>query len=432
MSSSAAVDVSHDAVSKEDRVFRKVAFRIMPLMIVAYVISYIDRTNVGFAALTMNRDLGLTELTFGWGAGILFFSYCAFEVPSNIALHRFGARRWIARIMITWGLIAAATAFVTGPYGFYALRFLLGLAEAGFTPGVMYFFVAWFPARYRTRALSVFQMSVPLASLISGPLSSAILQMDGIWQLAGWQWLFIIEGLPAVVLGFVVLRYVTDKPHEATWLSAEEREIVVKAVQAEQRERPVHHLWSALADPRVLILAGIQFGFTIGSYAVGIWLPLILKSHGLSIGAIGLVAAITYLFGCIATLLWSWMVDRSGRRTSNLTIACMVGALGLIISVIFQSLELGLVGLSVALVGITSARGIFWSIPPRFLTGLGAAGGLAFINSIGTLGGFFGPITMGWLKETTGSFQAGLGAMAGFLILSAVLTQVLRMSMRQE
>ncbi|OAE98956.1 hypothetical protein AYJ54_33430 [Bradyrhizobium centrolobii] len=429
---SSAVDVSLQAADREAEVFRKVAFRVLPLMVAAFVISYIDRTNVGFAALNMNRDIGLTELTFGWGAGILFFSYCAFEVPSNIALYRFGARRWIARIMITWGLVAAATAFVVGPYSFYALRFLLGVAEAGFTPGVMYFFVAWFPARYRTRALSVFQMSVPLASLVSGPLSSAILQIEGVWGLAGWQWLFIIEGLPAVVIGLLVLRYLSDTPQQATWLSEEEREIVVKAIEAEKRERPVHRLWSALADRRVLILAGIQFGFTIGSYAVGIWLPLILKSHGLSNTAIGLVAALPYLFGCIATMLWSWLVDKTGRRILNLALACTVGAIGLCISVVFQSLELGLVGLSIALVGITSARGIFWSIPPRFLTGLGAAGGLAFINSIGTLGGFFGPVTMGWLKQATGSFQAGLGAMAGFLLLSALLTQLLQMSMRQE
>jgi MFS family permease len=423
---------SAGSAAAKDQVFRKISIRLLPLLVLSFVISYVDRTNVGFAALTMNRDLGLSATAFGWGAGVLFFGYCFFEVPSNLALYHYGARRWIARIMITWGLIAAATAWVNGPWSFYLMRFLLGLAEAGFTPGVMYFFFAWYPVEYRSRVLSVFQMSVPLASLISGPLSSAILPLDGVGGFAGWQWIFLIEGLPAIVLGFVVLFCLADTPQEATWLAADEKQLVVAILAAEKRDRPVRHFWAALSDSRVLILAGIQFGFTIGSYAVGIWLPLILKQHQLSNIAIGYVAAIPYLFGCLATLIWSWQVDKSGRRTGNLAIACLIGAAGLVFSIVFDSLVLGLVGLSIALVGITSARGIFWSIPPRFLTGIGAAAGLALINSVGTFGGFVGPVTMGWLKDLTGSFNSGLAAMAGLIAASAVLTWVLRLTMRHE
>jgi MFS family permease len=421
-----------DEEKTKELVFRKVSLRLLPLLVLSFVVSYIDRTNVGFAALTMNRDLGLTATEFGWGAGILFFGYCFFEVPSNMALVHFGARRWIARIMVTWGVIAIATAWVTGPWSFYVMRFLLGVAEAGFTPGVMYFFVAWYPVQYRSRVLSVFQMSVPLASLISGPLSSAVLLLDGVGGFAGWQWIFVIQAVPAVILGIIIFFYLADSPQEATWLTVEEKKLVASILESEKRDRPVRHFWAAMSDVRVLILAGIQFGFTIGSYAVGIWLPLILKQHQLSNITIGLVAAIPYVFGCIATLIWSWQVDKSGKRTGNLVIACLIGAAGLIFSIVFDSLVLGLVGLSIALVGITSARGIFWSIPPRFLTGVGAAAGLALINSVGTFGGFVGPVTMGWLKDLTGSFNSGLAAMACLLVLSAILTWVLRLTMRHE
>jgi len=434
MSANAGADALPGAEADKARelVFRKISLRLLPLLILSFVISYIDRTNVGFAALTMNRDLGLTATEFGWGAGILFFGYCFFEVPSNMALVHYGARRWIARIMVSWGVIAIATAWVNGPWSFYVMRFLLGVAEAGFTPGVMYFFVAWYPVQYRSRVLSVFQMSVPLASLISGPLSSVILLLDGLGGFAGWQWIFVVEAVPAVILGIVIFFYLADSPQEAAWLTADEKKLVTSILEAERRDRPVRHFWAAMADARVLILAGIQFGFTIGSYAVGIWLPLILKQYQLSNITIGLLAAIPYLFGCIATLIWSWQVDRSGKRTGNLIVACLVGAIGLVFSILFNSLVLGLVGLSIALVGITSARGIFWSIPPRFLTGVGAAAGLALINSVGTFGGFVGPVTMGWLKDLTGSFNSGLAAMAGLIALSAVLTWVLRLMMRHE
>lgn len=427
---------SHAAIAALDpmtrRAFRKVIVRLVPILMLAFVLAFMDRTNIGFAALSMNKDLGLSNAAFGWGAGILFFSYCGFEVPSNWATYKVGARRWLARIMVTWGIVAAATALVVGPHSFYVMRLLLGLAEAGFTPGAMLLLATWFPHQYRSRILSWFQMSVPLASLISGPLSVTILRMGGIWGLAGWQWLFIVEGLPAAVLGIVLLYMLADRPRDAAWLTNEEKEAIERTVAAEQRTRPVHNFWAALSDKRVLMLAGIQFGFTIGSYGVAIWLPLILRGHAVSMTAIGWLAALPYLCGCIATALWGGHVDRTGKRTANLALACLVGGVGLVTSVLFGSLELSLMGICIALIGITSSRGIFWSIPPRFLTGMGAAGGLALINSIGTLGGFFGPFVMGWLRDATGSFNAGLLILACLMAMSALLTLVLRLMLKQD
>ena len=426
--------ITGDSVTRsvEEAAFSKVMWRLVPLLTVCFLVNYIDRTNVGFAALTMNKDIGLSNTEFGWGAGVLFFGYCFFEVPSNALLYRFGARVWLARIMITWGLLAAATAFVVGPHSFYAVRFLLGVAEAGFNPGVMFFFMAWFPAQYRSRMLAWFQMAIPLSAVISGPLSSAVMQANGLLGLAGWQWMFIVEGLPAAILGIVLLVLLTNRPQEAKWLTAEERLAVANAVSAETRHRTVQNFRSAAKDPRVLLLAAIQFGFTLGSYGIGIWLPLILREQHLSILAIGLISAVPYLCGCVATILWAASVDRSGRRIANLVVTCEVGAVGLLIAIWIPTLGMSLFGLSIAIIGVTSARGIFWSIPPRFLSGKGAAGGLALISSIGTLGGFLGPMSMGWLRETTGSFSLGLAVMAGFIALSGLLALLLPIFMRGD
>lgn len=411
----------------ERRTFKKIFLRFMPLLICAFIVSYIDRTNIGFASLTMNESIGLSEVTFGWGAGVLFFSYCLFELPSNLALYKFGARRWITRIMVTWGIISIATAFVTGPATFIGARFLLGFAEAGFTPGVMFFLSCWFPGRYRSRVLALFQLSVPLASLISGPLASFLLQMDGWYGLQGWQWLFLLEGAPAIVLGFLIYIRLTDYPKDAHWLNDAERQLVINTFEGEQfKKKKVSHLWSALKDPRVLILAGVQFGFTAGSYGLIIWMPRLLKGFDLSIEQIGFLTVIPYFLGCVATVVWSWIVDKRGGAAGNLVIACLLGALGLVISLWFHSLYIAMFGLSISLIGITSARGLFWSIPPAFLSGMGAAGGLAFINSIGTLGGFFAPVIMGYLKQMTGSTNSGLTVMAGLIVISALLALYVR------
>jgi ACS family tartrate transporter-like MFS transporter len=406
---------------------RKAALRFVPLLTIAYLFNYLDRTSLGFAALTMNQQLGLTATQFGLAAGVLFLGYSTFEIPSNLLLYRFGARRWLARIMISWGLVSAATAFVVGPNSFYALRLLLGIAEAGFFPGVTFFLAAWFPTQYRTRILAWFLVGIPASSLIGGPVCGMLLQMDGIWGLAGWQWLFLLVSLPCIPLGLLTLRWLADSPDTATFLTPDERDALNQVLASEVRERSPSSLWNALKDSRVLILAAIQFGFTLGSYGIGIWLPLILKEYHLTTLAIGWMAAIPYLFATIGMLWWAYYVDNKGRRIVNLAIACLVGGAGLVAPVLSGSLVIALIGFSAALIGVTAARAIFWTIPTRFLTGVAAAGGLAFINSIGTVGGFAGPYMMGWLKEFSGSYVFGLTAVA-----SAVASMSLKLVMTRE
>ena len=411
---------------------RKNAWRMMPILTLAFVFNYIDRTSVGFAGLTMNKDLGLTATEFGWAAGVLFIGYCLFEIPSNLALHRFGARRWLARIMITWGLAAAATALVVGPNSFYIARFVLGVAEAGFFPGAAYLLACWFPAQYRTRVLALLSMAVPLSSIIGGPFSVLLLELNGLAGLKGWQWMFVVQGLPACLLGILVLVMIRDTPQEAHWLSPAERDAVKSMLQEERRDRPTASLRAVFTDPRVLMLAAIQFGFVVCSYGVGIWLPMILKGLGLTNLATGFISAIPYICATIAMLIWARHVDHGGSKIGNLAAACFLTGLGLVGSVVTGSLLPSLIGLTLALMGATSARALFWAIPTRFLTGAAAAGGLAFINSIGAVGGFVGPFAMGWLKDATGSFTTGLIGLACLGVLAGLLTLSLRLLVREE
>ncbi|HEY2134096.1 MAG TPA: MFS transporter [Acetobacteraceae bacterium] len=411
---------------------RKTAWRLVPLLTIAYIFNYLDRTCLGFAALTMNKDIGLSASQFGFGAGIFFLGYSFFEIPSNLAMYRFGARRWIARILITWGIASAATALVVGPNSFYLVRFLLGIAEAGFFPGITFFISAWFPTQYRTQMLAWFLLGIPASSLIGGPICGLLLELDGVFGLAGWKWLFLAVSLPCVLLGVLVLCVLADRPQEASWLTQDERNALDEMLAAEVRERPKHSVLSAIADTRVLILAAVQFGFTLGSYGIGIWLPLIVKAHHLTNLTVGFISAVPYLFACLGMLAWAWHVDRTGRKISNLTITCLLSAVGLVISVLTSSLLIGLFGLTVALIGVTAARAVFWTIPTRFLTGIAAAGGLAFINMIGTIGGFAGPAMMGWLRDATGSFTAGLMAMAGIMLAATALAASLRLVVQQE
>ena len=410
----------------DDRVFNKIAWRLMPLLIAAYVLNYLDRNNLGFAALKMNAELGLSATQFGRAAGILFLGYCFFEVPSNIALYRVGPRIWLSRIMITWGLISAATIFVTGPLSLYVLRFLLGVAEAGFFPGVAFYLGTWFPSAYRTRMIAWFMVAVPISSVVAGPVSGELLRMDGVWGLSGWKWLFLLEGLPVVVLGFVALKVLADRPEQANWLSDVERAVVRDRIGGERREREVRHLGAALKDVRVLILAGVQFGFLVGSYGVGLFLPQILKLGNLSDREVGYLSSGAYVVATAGMIVWAGQVDRRGGKIVNLALACLVSAVGFLWAIASSNFWVAFVGLTVALTGINAARGIFWTIPPRFLTGIAAAGGLAFINSIGTMGGFVGPYMMGWLTDRTGSYTAGLAAMAGFLLLATALSLSLK------
>jgi ACS family tartrate transporter-like MFS transporter len=418
--------------TEEKRLFSKIAWRLLPVLILAYIFNYLDRNNIGFAALTMNREIGLTATQFGRGAGILFVGYCLLEVPSNMILYRVGARKWIARIMISWGLVSAATIFVTGPLSYYLLRFLLGAAEAGFFPGVAFYLGHWFPAEYRTRVIAWFMVAIPISSVVGGALSGALLQMDGIAGLAGWKWLFILEGLPVVILGFVVLKVMTERPEDADWLTEDERQYVRNRVAAEKRPREIRHLGPALKDPRVLILGGVQFGFLVGSYGVGIFLPQILKLGNFSNLEVGLLSSLSYVFASIGMITWAGHVDRGGNKVTNLALACVVGAIGLVCAVFSTNFWVSFVWLTVSLVGINAARGIFFTIPMRFLTGMALAGGLAFINSIGTTGGFVGPYVFGWLTDETGSFTAGLAAMSVFLIVAAGLAFSLKLYVTEE
>jgi ACS family tartrate transporter-like MFS transporter len=414
------------------RVFAKISWRLMPFLIAAYILNYLDRNNIGFAALTMNQEIGLTPTQFGYASGILFLGYCFFEMPSNIALYRVGARIWLSRIMITWGLVSAATIFVTGAKSLYLLRFLLGVAEAGFFPGVAFYLGTWFPTEYRTRAIAWFMVAIPVSSVIGGPVSGWLLAMDGVAGLAGWKWLFLVEGLPVCLLGVAALWVLADRPEDATWLTEEERQIVHDRLASERREREVKHLLPALKDARVLVLAGVQFGFLVGSYGVGLFLPQILKEGQLSDIEVGFVSSACYVVASVGMIAWATHVERHGGRVGNLTLTCLVAAIGFLGAIYSSRFWVSIVWLTVALTGINAARGLFWTIPPRFLTGMAAAGGLAFINSIGTMGGFVGPTVMGWLTDLSGSFFAGLAAMAAFLLLAAALSWSLKLFVKQD
>ncbi|RDV00613.1 MFS transporter [Trinickia dinghuensis] len=426
-----AADLQSNRAAIRQRVLRKNAWRLLPLLTLAFIFNMIDRTTVGFAALTMNRSIGLTPAQFGWGAGVLFAGYCLFEIPSNLALYRFGARRWLARIMITWGIAATATALVQGPTSFYLLRLLLGIAEAGFFPGVTFYLACWFPAQYRVRVLAFFTLGVPLASIVGGPFSAALLGLNGLAGLQGWQWMFIVQGLPAVLVGFAVLAWLRDTPEDAHWLTQEERGELIAMLREEPKAQPKKALFSALKDGRVLLLAAIQFGFVLGSYGVGIWLPIILKSHGFTLFSVGMLSTIPYIAAVFGMLIWARAVDRSGRNVFHLASACLLGAIGMVISAVAHGIAMEMVGLSLAVLAVSSARGIFWTIPTQFLTGIAAAGGLAFINSIGTLGGFAGPYLVGVLKQATGTFSAGIWAMAAVLVASAVLTSTIPLLLKK-
>jgi len=416
----------------ERHAFNKIAWRLVPLLSISYVLNYMDRNNVGFAGLTMNHDVGLTAGQFGTGAGILFLGYCFFELPSNVALHYFGTRIWLSRIMITWGLISAGTIFVTGPKSWYLARFLLGVAEAGFYPGVIFYLSAWFPAQYRNRMLVLFLLAIPVSTVVGAPISGMLLGMDGVAGLAGWKWLFVIEGLPVVLLGIVMLILLSDRPEDAKWLTEEEKVVVTARIRGEKREREVTHLTAALKDPRVILLALIQFGFTTGSYGVGIWLPQIIQRSHFSNRDVGFITGVVYAIACVGMMIWAEHAGKTGKKIKNLVIGCLLSAAGLVLAMLFKNFWISITWMTVAMICLNAARGIFWTIPSRFLTGVAAAGGLAFINSIGTIGGFVGPWLMGILRDRSNSFSSGLLAMAGFLLLASVLSWSLKLFVTQE
>lgn len=421
-------------MSLERATMRRVSWRLVPFICLLYFIAFIDRVNIGFAALTMNKDLGLTSAVFGFGAGIFFFGYFLFEVPSNIVLDKVGARLWIARVMITWGLISGAFAFVKGEYGFYALRFLLGAAEAGFFPGIILYLTYWFPARYRAGVVSLFMAAAPVSVIIGSPLSSALLGMEGTLGLHGWQWMFIIEAIPATLLGIVVLFYMTDRPEKATWLPEDQRAWLVAEMNEEHARKAVvakHGIMAGMADSRVLALALIYFGTSAGLYTLGIWAPQIIKSFGLSTLAVGFLNGVPPTIAVIAMILWARHSDRTGERTWHVVIACLVAAVGLLLAGGAASTLAVVAALTLVNCGISAAKPPLWAMPTTFLSGQAAAVGIAAINSIGNLGGFIGPWAIGWIKDRTGSFAGGLIFVAGLLLLSAILTLVVARSGRR-
>ena len=409
----------------ERRTIAKVSWRLLPLVALAYCIAYIDRSNISFAALTMNKDLGFSAYIYGWGAGIFFFGYFLFEIPSNLVLEKIGARIWIARIMITWGIISALTAFVTGPWSFLTVRFLLGAAEAGFFPGMILYFTYWFPAQYRGRVISTLFVAQPVANALASIVSAAILEMDGILGIKGWQWIFIIEAIPAVILGLFIFRVMTDKPSRADWLAEDEKNWLQARIEGENREVESAGrltLMRALGDPRVVALSMIYLMSVTANYGIVFFMPQIIKGIGLSNMMTGLVSSVPYIIGTIGLIAWGWSSDRNKERRWHLIVASTLGAVGLAFAGWSGASYWALLGMSAATVGIYGSRAAFWPMPSIFLTGTAAAGAIALINATGNLGGYFGPFIVGWIKDSTKSFEAGLYFLAACSLMAAIIT----------
>ena len=409
----------------ERRTIRKISWRLLPLIVIIYFVAYIDRTNVSFASFGMTRDLGLDAYIYGWGAGIFFLGYFLFEVPSNLMLERFGARRWIARIMISWSIMAGLTAFSRGGTSFLVFRFLLGATEAGFFPGIILYLTYWFPKAYRARVISALFLAVPGSNAATAAISTVILQMDGIWGIPGWQWLYVMEALPAGLLAFVVLAVMTERPADAAWLEPDEKAWLDGRLAAERQAlerggQPLGRL-QALLDRRVLILAMIYLTIVTATYGITFFLPLIIKSLGATEAQTGMLTAVPYVVGTIGMVFWAISSDRRGERRWHYIVACLVGAAGLAVAGRLGGSWWALAAMSVATIGIYGAKPSFWPLPSEFLTGSAAAGGIALVNSIGNLGGFIGPYIVGWIKQSTDGYQGGLYFLAGCALASAVI-----------
>ncbi|PLC42862.1 MFS transporter [Ralstonia pickettii] len=406
-----------------ERTLAKAFRRILPFIFACYVISYLDRTNVGFAALTMNKDIGLTAEQFGFGAGLFFIGYFLFEIPSNLIMQKVGARIWIARIMITWGIFSMATAFVVGPKSFAAARFLLGLAEAGFTPGIYLYFTHWFPGKWRAKVTAAFLVGIPVANMIGSPVSGALLELGGLHGLRSWQWLLLIEGLPAVLLGIACLFVLADRPEKATWLTDDEKAVLARRLALEQRDIASKHgatLRDAMTNWRVFVLAFINFCGIVGSIGVGLWMPQIIKQFGVEHTVVGWLTAIPYALGAVVMLWWARTANRAQNRVPYVAAALVVAAVALAASTALDAPALKLAALCVTVSGILAFQATFWAIPSTFLTGRAAAGGLALIVSVGNLGGFVGPSMVGAIKQYSQGFTAPLLAVSAVLLIGAL------------
>jgi len=423
-----AMPLPRDAAGAiEKRVYRKVFWRIVPFLMLCYVVAYLDRVNVGFAKLQMSQDLGFSEAVFGLGAGIFFVGYFLFEVPSNIILHRVGARVWIARIMITWGIVSAAFMFVPSAPWFYALRFLLGLAEAGFYPGIILYLTTWYPSHRRAKIIAVFMAAIPVSGIFGNPLSGWI--MDAFHEthgLAGWQWMFLIEAVPAVLIGVAVLLVLDNSVREAKWLTEEEKAVIEReiAADAKGKDSPAS-LGAVFRDGRVWLSCFIYFAFVSGQYGLTFWMPTLVKATGVTGNLnIGLISAIPFLCAVVAMILFGQSADRRRERRWHLVIPAVMGAIGFVVAATATDTAVAIAFLSLAAAGVLTCAPLFWSLPTAFLHGAAAAAGIAMINSIGNLAGFVSPYAIGLLKDLTGSTEFGMYMLAVMLVLgaAAVLT----------
>ena len=406
-----------------DALYRKIAWRIMPIVFAAYVIAYIDRVNVAFAKLQMMGDLKFSESIYGLGAGLFFLGYFIFEVPSNLILHKLGARAWICRVLVTWGLISMGTALVRTPGEFYLARLLLGLAESGFFPGIILYLTYWFPSHRRAHMVAILLAGSAISGIVGGPIAGYILHFfAGDLRLAGWQWLFILEGLPAVFVGIVILFSFHDRVANATWLSAEEKQVVAAEIAEESRAMTHQTVASVFLSPRIWLMGVIYFGIEMGSYAVGFWLPTIIRQSGVKDAFdIGLLTAIPYTFALVAMIFAGRNSDKTRERRWHVIVPCVVSAVGFVMCAYAGSTMVAMVGLTLATIGVVTAVPMFWALPTSFLGGIGAAAGIALVNCTGNLGGFFSPAIIGFLKDRTGTLNSGLFLIAGCMLASSIL-----------
>ena len=408
----------------EDIAYARVTWRLIPLLFICYVAAYLDRVNVGFAKLQMLNDLNFSESIYGLGAGIFFIGYFLFEVPSNLLLHKLGARRWIARILISWGLISGCMMFVQTPTMFYVLRFLLGVAEAGFFPGIILYLTYWYPAARRSQVTSLFMTGIPMAGVIGGPLSGWILtSFNGVSGMAGWKWLFVIEALPSVALGFVVMYFLDDRIADAKWLSEDQKRLLQRNIEEESTQGGDHSALGAFRNAKVWVLCAAYFGFIMGLYGIGFWLPSLIKASGISSPTtIGWLVAIPYSAAVVCMILTSRHSDRTGERRWHIAVPALVGAAALVVSTFVPQTPLwAIVTLTIATMGILTGLAQFWVLPPAFLGGAAAAAGIALINSVGNLAGFVSPFAVGWIKDTTGSTNNGLYVIAASLVVGGAI-----------
>jgi MFS transporter, ACS family, tartrate transporter len=409
----------------EKSAMRKVYMRLLPFAVLSYILAYLDRINVSFAGLTMQSDLDMSAGTFGFAVGTFYWGYFIFEVPSNVILEKVGARLWIARIMITWGVVAGLTALVTGPTSFAIVRFLLGIAEAGFFPGILFYFTYWFPSHHHARIVSGFLVGLPVAVAVGAPISTALLGLDGMFGLKGWQIMYIAEAIPTVVIGIATFFVLTDRPEQAKFLTAEERSWLAAKLTAERKAKDAVRaftLWQALVNPKVLLLALNYFGIVTASLGMLIFIPQIIKSLGqFSNMTVGWLTMVPYICGAIAMVIWGRISDRMNERRWNLLAACVCSTVGLVLAGMTMGTWWALVGMSIAAIGFYGSKGPFFAMPPMFLSSTALAGAIAWINSIGNLGGFFGPWYVGVMKDATGSFSGGLYGLALLGLIASIV-----------